>query len=83
MEHGLGKIVDNEEDQSKSGESKHVGSSNKCKIEDSILDFWWHIFFLGFLEVELGEDVKPVRDLDDEEEFEEESHAVVRISFPN
>jgi len=83
VENNLGKIVDNEENQSKSGESEYVGSSNKCEIEDCILDFWCHVFFLNFLEVELWEDVKPVRDLDDEEKFEEEGHAVVRIAFPN
>ena len=82
VEHGLGKIVDDEENQRESGESEHVGSDDECQVEDCVLDLRRHVFLLCLLEVKLGEDVEPVGDLNDEEELEEESHVVVRIAFP-
>jgi len=40
-----------------------VGGSNEKDVEAGVLDPSGHVLSLYFLEVELGEDVKPVRDL--------------------
>ena len=51
-------------------------------ISRSYLDPGSHILFLDALEVELGEDVQPVGDLDDEEELVHEAHVDVRVGLP-
>merc|ERR1712156_423874 len=56
--------------------------TEECQVEDCVLDLRRHVFLLCFLEVKLGEDVEPVGYLNDEEKLEEESHVVVRITFP-
>ena len=82
MEHCLRQVVDDHEDKSQSGESEDIGSSNEDEVEDSKLDLGGHVLLLGLLEVELGENVKIVGNLCDEEEFHQEGHVVVRIAFP-
>ena len=83
MEHGLGEIVDHQEDQRQAGEAERVGSNDEGQVKDSVLYLGGHVLLLGLLEVKLRENVKPIRDLDDEEKFEEEGHVVMRITLPN
>ena len=47
------------------------------------MDPWWHVLLLDLLEVELGKDVNPVGDLDDEKELEKEGHVIVGITLPD
>lgn len=59
-----------------------VGSHNREQINSSVSDTRWNVLFLHFLKVELRVAVEPVRNLNDEEEFEHESHRHIRIVLP-
>lgn len=83
MEKRLREIVDDQKNQSQPRESEEISTHDEGKVEDSILDPWWHVFLLDLLKVKLGKDVEPVRDLNDEEELEEEGHIVVRVGLPD
>ena len=51
-------------------------------LRDASLDVRRHVLALDLLEVQLGVDVEPVRDLHDEEELEDEGHVDVRVALP-
>ena len=83
MENGFGDIVNDQEDQGQPCESEEVSTHDEGQVEDSVLDPWWHVLLLDLLEVELGKDVNPIGDLDDEKELEKEGHVIVGITLPD
>lgn len=82
VEHGLDEVLKNKEAESQSGKREQISSSNEDQVETGVLDACWHVFTLDLLEVELGENVEPVRDLDNKEELEHEGHVDMGITFP-
>ena len=82
MVHRLSQVMNEEENDAESVEAHVVGGHDKGQVEAGVLDLGRHVLLLGLLEIELGEDVEPVGDLDNEEELEHECHIIVRISLP-
>lgn len=82
MEYGLGEVLDEQKEEGDTGERGEIGAKDENQVQARVLDLGRHVLFLGLLEVELGENMQPVRDLDDEEELEEEGHVVVWITIP-
>lgn len=82
VEHGLGKVLEDQQAEGDTSVGKGVGSGDKCQVEDGVLDAGWHVLSLDLLEIELGENVEPVGDLHDVKELEHKGHLVVRIAFP-
>ena len=78
----LHQVVYKQQDDGHPREAHHVGRHDEGQIEAGILDLGGHVLLLHLLEVELGEDVEPVGDLDNEEKFEHEGHGVVRVALP-
>ena len=72
MENGLSEVLQDQEAQGHSGVGEQVRRANEKQVKAGVLDPRGHFFAFDLLEVQFGEDVEPISDLDDVEELEHE-----------
>ena len=82
MKYSFSEVLQNQQAQGDSGEGEEIGRTNKKQIQSGILNPGWHVFTLDLLEVQFGEDMEPVSNLNDVKELEHKSHLAVWITFP-
>ncbi len=79
----LGGVVQDEQVESQSRKVGQIGGGDGYQVDGGVADPGGHVLTLDLLEVELRVAVKPVGQLDDEEELEHERHGDVGVVLPH
>lgn len=78
----LAEVVQGQQDEGDPLEVKVVRDADKGESQDRVDDLVLLVLLLDLLEVQLGQHMNVVGQLDDKVEFVEEAHRVVGVVFP-